>query len=123
MQQAWRSSRRKLTTLERHSVTASTPNEPWTGWEEGSHSLPAREVTIQHPGTLLALAPPPLKSKPRAILSNLIPRAYAKASRSAVSMTYRPTSRAIKPLKNILVSPKDKDPMENKSGAIYWFQC
>ena len=26
-------------------------------------------------------------------------------------------------IKNILVSPKDKDPMENKSEAIYWFQC
>ena len=25
-------------------------------------------------------------------------------------------------IKSILVSPKDKDPMENKSGAIYWFQ-
>ena len=24
---------------------------------------------------------------------------------------------------NPLVSPKDKDSMENKSGAIYWFQC
>ena len=28
-----------------------------------------------------------------------------------------------KTIKNILVSPKDKDPVENKSGAIYWFQC
>ena len=26
-------------------------------------------------------------------------------------------------IKNLLFSPKDKDPMENKSGAIYWFQC
>ena len=26
-------------------------------------------------------------------------------------------------IKNILVSPKDRDPMENESGAIYWFQC
>ena len=24
-------------------------------------------------------------------------------------------------IKNLLVSPKDKDPMANKSGAIYWF--
>ena len=24
---------------------------------------------------------------------------------------------------NEMVSPKGKDPMENKSGAIYWFQC
>ena len=26
-------------------------------------------------------------------------------------------------IKNILVSPKDKDPMVNQSGAIYWYQC
>ena len=26
-------------------------------------------------------------------------------------------------LRNILVSPKDKDPMEYKSGIIYWYRC
>ena len=26
-------------------------------------------------------------------------------------------------IRNLLVSPKDKDTMVNKSGAIYWFQC
>ena len=26
-------------------------------------------------------------------------------------------------IKSLLVSPKDKDPMVNKSGAIYWFEC
>ena len=26
-------------------------------------------------------------------------------------------------IKNILVSPKDNDPMVNQSGAIYWYQC
>ena len=26
-------------------------------------------------------------------------------------------------IRNLLVSPKDKDSMVNKSGAIYWFQC
>ena len=26
-------------------------------------------------------------------------------------------------IKNLLVSPNDKDPMVSKSGAIYWFQC
>ena len=25
-------------------------------------------------------------------------------------------------IKNLLVYPKNKDPMENKSGAIYWYQ-
>ena len=31
--------------------------------------------------------------------------------------------RGKRTIKNILVSPKDKDPMEKKSQAIYWFQC
>ena len=26
-------------------------------------------------------------------------------------------------IRNLLVSPKDKNPMVNQSGAIYWFQC
>ena len=26
-------------------------------------------------------------------------------------------------IKNLLVSPKDKDPVVNQSGAIYWHQC
>ena len=26
-------------------------------------------------------------------------------------------------IRNLLVSPRDKDPMVSKSGAIYWFQC
>ena len=26
-------------------------------------------------------------------------------------------------IKNLLVSPKDKDPMVNQSGVIYWYQC
>ena len=26
-------------------------------------------------------------------------------------------------IKKLLVSPKDKDPMVNQSGAIYWYQC
>ena len=26
-------------------------------------------------------------------------------------------------IRNLLVSPKDKDPMVNQIGAIYWFQC
>ena len=26
-------------------------------------------------------------------------------------------------IKNILVKPKEKDPLDRKSGAIYWYQC
>ena len=26
-------------------------------------------------------------------------------------------------IKNILLKPKDKDPLDRRSGAIYWYQC
>ena len=67
--------------------------------------------------------PPPMKQKQRVIKSYPTPKVYVKTSkRSAVGMVYRPTSKVITPLK-ITGLPRDKDPMVNKSGAIYWFQC
>ena len=33
------------------------------------------------------------------------------------------TSRVAPLIKNLLVSPKDKDPMVNQRSAIYWYQC
>ena len=47
---------------------------------------------------------------------------YVKVSRSVAGMAYRPTSKVVIPSKTE-VSPKDKDPVVNKSGPIYWFQC
>ena len=38
-------------------------------------------------------------------------------------MIYQPTSKVLAPSKTYWLSPKDKDPMVNKSRAIYWFQC
>ena len=40
-------------------------------------------------------------------------------SRYGIQTHFKGTST----IKNLLVSPKDKDPMANKSEAIYWFQC
>ena len=38
-------------------------------------------------------------------------------------MASKPTSKVAEPSKTYMVSPKDKDPMVNQSGAIYWYQC
>ena len=38
-------------------------------------------------------------------------------------MAYRNHFKGNSTIKNLLVSPKDMDPMENKSGAIYLFYC
>ena len=38
-------------------------------------------------------------------------------------MASKLTSRVAPPSKNLLVSPKDKDPKVNQSDVIYWYQC
>ena len=38
-------------------------------------------------------------------------------------MAYKPTSKVAELSKTYWSPPKDKDPMVNQSGAIYWFQC
>ena len=40
-------------------------------------------------------------------------------SRYGIQTQFKDNSTII----NLVVLPKDKDPMPNKSGAIYWFQC
>ena len=56
-------------------------------------------------------------AKPRAKMSYLIPRAYVKVlRRSAVSMAYRPTSRAIEPLKTSWFPLRIRIPWKTKVG-------
>ena len=45
------------------------------------------------------------------------------SKRSVVGMASKLTSRVSRTIKNLLVSPKDKDPMVNQSSAIYLYQC
>ena len=67
---------------------------------------------------------PPMKSKIRVTLSYPIHKVFVKASKiSMVGMAFKPISKVAEPLRTSLVSPKDKDPMVNQSGAIYWYQC
>ena len=63
---------------------------------------------------------PPIKSKVRVTLSHPTHKVYMKASkRYVVDMAFKGGNTT----KNLLVSPKDKDPMVNQSNAIYWYQC
>ena len=41
----------------------------------------------------------------------------------ARNMEYRYISKKEKTIKNLLVSPKDKDNIKKKSNVIYWFRC
>ena len=65
-----------------------------------------------------------MECKVRVILSYPTHKVFVKVSkRSVVDMASKLTSRVGKTIKNLLVSPKDKDPMLNQSGAIYRYQC
>ena len=67
---------------------------------------------------------PTMKCKVRATLSYPTHKVFVKVSeRSVVGMASKLTSKVAETIKNLLVSPKDKDPMVNQSGAIYRYQC
>ena len=73
---------------------------------------------------LQAPSPLPMKSKPSITLSYHTPRVSAKElKRSVEGMGMQTHFKGNSTIKNLLVSPKVKDPMVNKSGAIYWSQC
>ena len=84
---------------------------------KASHLLPTTKVQ-QLPNLSL------MKLKIRAILSYPTHKVLVKVSKRSVArygiQTHFKGGRTIK---NLLVSPKDKDPMVNQSGAIYWYQC
>ena len=104
-------------------VTASISNGPWTGWNEGSHTLLAREVTMPITKTPLVLSPGWMKPKPRVTLSYPSPKGLCESIKICSKYGIHTHFRGNRIIKNILVSPKDKDPIENKSGAIYLLQC
>ena len=66
-----------------------------------------------------APSPLPMKSKPRVIpyTQHLCKSIKKICGRYGIQTLFKGNST----IKNLLVSPKDKDPMVNKSGAIYWF--
>ena len=66
---------------------------------------------------------PTMECKVRVTLSYPTHKVFVKVSkRSVVDMASKLTSR-VQNHQNLLVSPKDKDPMVNQSGATYRYQC
>ena len=66
----------------------------------------------------------PMKSKLRVTLSYPTHKFFVKAlkkicGRYGIQTHFKGGST----IKNLLASPKDKDPMVNQSGAIFWYQC
>ena len=59
----------------------------------------------------------------RVTLFYLTHKVSVKVSRRSVGYGIQTHFKFGDTIKNLLVSPKDKDPMVSKNGVIYWFQC
>ena len=116
-------SNRKRTTSGRLSPNANIPNGLWTRWRKDLTGLPVR---LSIGSTTKALQPPKLplmKSKLRVILSYPTHKVFVKASKICGRYGIQTCFKGGSTIKNLLVSLKDKDPMVNQSGDIYWYQC
>ena len=67
---------------------------------------------------------PPMKLKTRVTLSYPYTQGLCESIKK-ISGRYgiQTHFKGDRTIKNLLVSPQDKDPMVNQSGAIYWYQC
>ena len=78
-----------------------------------------REASVPTPRALMVLSPPQWGKFQGSHCHTLHPRSMWKHQKDLQYIWHLKGNITIK---NLLVSPKDKDPMANKSGAIYWVQ-
>ena len=113
-------SNKKRMTSGRLSPNANTQNGVWTRWRKDLTGLPDRSMM----GAPIVPNLPTMKSKIRGTLSYLYTHGLCEIIKKICGrygiQTHFKGGRTIK---NLLVSSKDKDPMVNQSGAIYWYQC
>ena len=115
-------SNKKWTTLGRLPLSANILNGLWTRWRKDSTSLPVIPLM-----GLITKAPQvavtnEVKTKGHIVIpyAQVLCESIKKICGRYGIQTHFKGSNTIK---NLLVSPKDKDPMVNQSGAIYWYQC
>ena len=100
------------------------PNGLWTRWRKDLTILPVRSLMGLITKAIQLPKLSTVKSKLRVTLSYPIHKVFVKVSRrSVVDIAFKPTSKGGSAIKSLLASPKDKDPMVNQSGPIYWYQC
>ena len=96
------------------------PKWAWTRWRKDSTGLPVRLMI----GATKMPSLPTKEWQVRVTLSYSTHKVFVKVSKgSVVGMASKLHFKGGRTIKNLLVSPKDKDPMVNQSGAIYWYQC
>ena len=111
--------KKKRSTSGKLSPNATTPNGLWTRWRKGLTSLPDRLMM----GAATVPKLPTKECKVRVILSFPTHKVFVKVSKGSVVGMASNHFKGGTTIKNLLVSPKDKDPMVNQSSAIYWYQC
>ena len=112
--------KKKRRTPGKLSPIVTTPNGLWTRWRKGLTGLTDRSMMgatvmpsllnhgVQSKGHIVIPYTQGLCESIKKICGRYGIQAHFKGGRT---------------IKNLLVSPKDKDPMVNQSGAIYWYQC
>ena len=109
--------KKKRRTSGKLSPSVTTPNGLWTRWRKGLTGLPDRLMM----GATAVPSLPIMECKVRVIpYTQGLCESIKKICGRYGIQTHFKGGRTIK---NLLVSPKDKDPMVNQSGAIYWYQC
>ena len=105
-------SKKKRTISGRLSLNANIPNGLWTRWRKDLTSPPDR----------LLMGAPQVPNLPQIVIpyTQGLCESIKKICGRYGIQTYFKGGRTIK---SLLVSLKDKDPMVNQSGAIYWYQC
>ena len=117
-------SNKKKNTPGKLSPNASIPSGLWTWWRKGSTGLPVRPLKglTTRVLTVPLLPPEKFKSKGHIVIpytQGLCESIKKICGRYGIQTHFKGGST----IKNLLVSPKDKDPMVFQSDAIYWYQC
>ena len=113
-------SKRKNNTSGKLSLNATTLNGPWTKWRKdltgstrqvndgGNNSAQPANHGVQSKGHIVIPYTQGLCESIKRICGKYGTQTHFKGGKT---------------IKNLLVSPKDKDPMVNQSGAIYRYHC
>ena len=118
--ESWVASKRKGAPQGKLSPNATTPNGLWTRWRKGLTSLPDRLMM----GAITMPKLPTKEWKVRVILSFPYTQGLCESIKKICGRYGIQTHfKGGTTITNLLVSPKDKDPMVNQSSAIYWYQC
>ena len=117
-------SNRKRTTLGRLSLNANILNGLWTRWRKRLNRSTSEVIDgANNLGTTAAQAVTnEVKNKGHIVIpytQGLCESIKKICGRYGIETHFK----GGRTIKTLLVSPKDKDPMVNQSGAIYWYQC